>query len=308
MSNKKKNKPISKQKFLVIGILLIIFVKLGLGSFYSTDYNSDEVEALSNLGENIKAISDEIKDRGDVVSDVSVNEIIEHVITGDPKKDVSKIAIVIDDLGINVKMTNAIIDIDVPMTLAFLPYAKNLDDFVQRSIDNGHEVIIHTPMQPVSTKTDPGPVYLKAGMSDKDFNEAIDIMFNSFSGYVGINNHMGSKATQDKELMSKLMPILKERDLYFLDSRTIGNSIAEDTAHEYGVRSISRDVFLDHENDDEFIQDALARTRSIANNGGLAIAIGHPKETTVRNLVSWIDQIKIEQNFKFVTVGSVLPK
>ncbi len=199
-----------------------------------------------------------------------------------------KIAIIIDDLGMDVKHSREVLALPAPITLAFLPYGTKTKEFAAIGKRNGHTLIIHVPMQASDGSKNIGPGGLKAGMSDPDFKAAFDTMLASFSGYEGINNHMGSALTQDKEAMDRLMKILSSKGLFFVDSKTSPRSVAAYEAQEEGIPFAERDVFLDHEDSASFVARALRQTEERALKHGYAIAIGHPKANTIAGLKAWL--------------------
>lgn len=217
-----------------------------------------------------------------------------------------RIAIVIDDLGIDKKHSSAIVAMDdFKMTLAFLPYAQHIDGLLAQGKANGHEVIVHMPMQPQSDTIDPGPVVLKVGMNAEQLMDNLDKGLSAFDGYVGINNHMGSKFTSDPIGMDFLMRELKKRNLYFLDSVTSAATQGEKMAKRHGVTYLRRNVFLDHEETDKFVNKALDKCARVAAKTGLCIAIGHPKDVTIRGLNNFVSKAQSE-GFEFVSLSDVL--
>ena len=104
----------------------------------------------------------------------------------------------------------------------------------------------------------------------------------------GINNHLGSKFTEDEHAMGLIMEILKERGMYFVDSKTTPKSVGRKVAEEYGVPYIARDVFLDNENDYEYVMNQLLTTEQIASKKGFVVAIGHPRTNTYKALKIWL--------------------
>jgi hypothetical protein len=221
-----------------------------------------------------------------------------------PPNAPAKLVIIIDDVGVSYKNSMEVIRMKQPLTLAFLPYAEGLGPMTELAQENGHELLIHMPMQPMNEKLDTGPIALKPGMEEKEFRSMLDQAFESFDGYIGINNHMGSKLTQDQESMDLLMDILAEHDLMFVDSKTIHSSVAGRTAKKHGLVYAERDVFLDHEDSDEFVLNALKLLENVAKRKGYAIAIGHPKASTIRGLKQWIPTLK-ERGFEIVPVSEV---
>ena len=216
-----------------------------------------------------------------------------------------RIAIVIDDVGMNVKWSKASIDLPAGVTLAFLPYAAGVRDMAAKASEKGHELIIHAPMEAMSDEVPLGSIALMEKMDYAAFDLEFAKMANSFDGYVGVNNHMGSRLTQNKASMGYLMDQLKQRQLYFLDSKTIAGSVAADTAAIYGVPYAVRDVFLDHEETPDFVAKALQKTEEIARRRGSVIAIGHPKEVTITALQQWVQTLD-EKGYDLVPVSTLI--
>jgi polysaccharide deacetylase 2 family uncharacterized protein YibQ len=213
-----------------------------------------------------------------------------------------QIAIVIDDLGVDRKRSEQIVEMsNFKMTLAFLPYAENLTSLIEEGRAHDHEIIVHMPMQPQSDTVDPGPIVLKVDMSAEQLAENLDKGLSAFDGFAGINNHMGSKFTSDYAGMDFLMRALKSRDLFFFDSVTSAKSKAEERAAHY----VKRNVFLDHEMTDKFVAKALAKCARHAERHGLCIAIGHPKDVTINGLNKWVEKAKAD-GFEFVSLSEII--
>lgn len=216
-----------------------------------------------------------------------------------------KIVIIIDDMGGSAKNSNAVENLQGPLTLSYLPYAKNLPERTKRARANGHELMVHMPMEPMNGKIDGGPAVLKTGQSPKKFEEILSWGLSQFDGYVGLNNHMGSRLTQDRESMEMIMEELKKKNIYFVDSVTIASSIGADVAQEKGVPHAQRDIFLDHEITKDFIKDALKKLEAVARYKGYAIAIGHPHSETIAVLKEWLPSLK-ERGFELVPASAVI--
>lgn len=218
-----------------------------------------------------------------------------------------KIAIIIDDMGVSHGNSLRTIDLDAPLTLAFLPYAEGLPQMTADARAAGHELMIHMPMQAMTSPVSLGPIAVKTGMSADEVYANMQAAFKTFDGYEGVNNHMGSKVTQDPALMRAVMKSLKERDLFFVDSRTISSSVAAETAREYGLPVAIRDVFLDHEDTPAFVAGALRKLEKVAVRKGHAIAIGHPKDVTIQALREWLPDAQ-QRGFEIVHVSELLER
>lgn len=104
---------------------------------------------------------------------------------------------------------------------------------------------MHLPIEPLDPQTDPGPGALSSSSSPEEMRRRLKENLTAVPGITGVNNHMGSKGTQDRPMMELLMTELKKEGLFFIDSMTIHSSIAWSVAQEYGVPTARRDVFLD---------------------------------------------------------------
>jgi len=203
------------------------------------------------------------------------------------------IVIVIDDMGISLKRTADIASLKAPITVSFLTYGRNLDEQIQNSLKNGQEIMIHVPME-AKTAVDVAPDVLTTQMSNDEIKQNLLDMLQKFENVKGINNHMGSKLTEDYDRMKVVMEVLKSKGFYFLDSKTSPNSKAENAAADVGIAYAHRHVFLDNNNDKLYILGQLAKTEKLARKNGYAIAIGHPKTQTYAALKEWLP--KIEKN------------
>jgi len=217
----------------------------------------------------------------------------------------SKIVIIIDDVGINHKMSEATVNFNEPLTLAFLPYGENTQGFIDRAAQKKHEIMVHFPMEPIDETVNPGPNAARVGMSEVELKRLFETELSKLHGFDGVNNHMGSRFTQDYAGMSTFMDVLKEKDLFFVDSKTIGNSVGTSTAIEKGVANLTRDVFLDHVETPEFVNSALQKLEKAALKNGYAVAIGHPKEVTLNALATWIPDAR-SRGFEIVRAGDLI--
>ena len=220
-------------------------------------------------------------------------------------RNAPRVVIIIDDMGMDRVHTRKAMDLPAPITFAFLPYAGDLKAQTQAARGKGHELIVHVPMEPMNAGLNPGPEVLRPAMPGEDFLKVLNDDLSAFDGYVGINNHMGSKMTQDREGMKRVMDVLKDRGLLFVDSKTIGASVAEDEAKKAGIPHAGRDVFLDHDESYEAVSAALAKTEREALKNGLAIAIGHPKAETIRALREWLPTLQ-EKGIYLVPISAAV--
>jgi len=214
------------------------------------------------------------------------------------------IAVVIDDMGLDRARSQRTVDLPGPLTLAYLAYADDLLKQTGAARLVGHELLVHVPMEPGSASTDPGPNAVLTTLTPEELTRRIEWNLSQFSGFVGINNHMGSKATSDRTVMAEVMAALKQRGMLFLDSRTAGTTIAESEAVKAGIPALRRDVFLDHDPSPIAVRAALLQVEKVAQRQGFAIAIGHPKDATIGALSEWLPDVRA-RGFAIVPVSTI---
>ena len=214
------------------------------------------------------------------------------------------IAIVIDDMGVSHRRTANISSLDYPLTSSFLTYASNLRPQIAAAERAGHEIIAHLPMEPKASMN-VSPDVLTVKMNEKQVAEGLNGMLDKFPGIAGVNNHMGSRFTEDAERMDVVMKELEKRGLFFLDSKTTPHSAGEKAAKDNRVRYVSRNVFLDNEDKFDYVMRQLRQTEAIARKNGYAVAIGHPKEQTYNALKVWLPTLK-SRNLRLVHLSEIV--
>ncbi len=205
------------------------------------------------------------------------------------------VAIVLDDLGLDRKRTERVIGLPAPLTLSFMTYAEALPRQTALAHEAGHELLLHVPMEPVDAHLDSGPNSLRIGLSREETLGRLRWGLDRFSGYVGINNHMGSRFTGDAAAMTPVIEELRARGLLFLDSRTTAVTIGEALARRLGVPTAARNVFLDDENSAPAIAARLADLEQVARRKGAAVAIGHAHDATLAGLAAWLPGLAEKQ-------------
>jgi polysaccharide deacetylase 2 family uncharacterized protein YibQ len=212
------------------------------------------------------------------------------------------IAICIDDLGEDLAGTDKAMALPKEVAMAFLPYAEATPFLSQEAEGKGHVVLAHVPMEALS-HTDPGPMALTVGAPDIAAKIAWNIA--RVPGLSGINNHEGSRFTEDAPSLAPVMRALAAQHLFFFDSRTGPRSQAIAVAQGLGVTTAGRDIFLDDVVSEDAVRlqlDALAAT---AKRQGTAIAIGHPHEVTLKVLAGWLS---LDHGVRLVTLDEAIKR
>ena len=205
----------------------------------------------------------------------------------------AKIAIVIDDLGWDLEAAHALLALQTPLSFAILPDAPYRTVIAQAAQRQGWDVLLHLPMEPYQyPDVNPGQTVLLSTMNTHELTRQIGVALEALPAAVGVNNHMGSRLTENRQAMQAVMHYLKRHNLFFLDSKTTHRSLAFQIAREVGVPSAQRQVFLDHQVDRMQIHDQLRHLVSLASLHGSAIGIGHPYPETVQALQAFLPELR----------------
>jgi polysaccharide deacetylase 2 family uncharacterized protein YibQ len=215
------------------------------------------------------------------------------------------IAIIIDDVGLDRPNADRVVALPGPLSLSFMTYAEDLPRLTAAARRHGHELMVHVPMEPLDDELDPGPQTLRVGLPPEELLRRLRWGLSRFDGYVGINNHMGSRFTESRDGMRLVIDELKSRGLLFVDSRTIADSVGGKVAAELGVPHVDRDVFLDNEQSAAAVDQQLARTEEVARRRGWAVAIGHPHPATIAALSRWLPGLA-QRGFVLVPVSAIV--
>jgi polysaccharide deacetylase 2 family uncharacterized protein YibQ len=213
-----------------------------------------------------------------------------------------RIAIVMDDFGYNAAEMNSFFGIGEPITLSILPDQSYSVKIASMAHSKGYEVILHLPLEPKSADVKEEPDTIRSSMSDGEISSRLKKELASVPYLSGISNHMGSKATEDKRVMSIIMAELKRQGIFFFDSLTSENSVCREAARAAGVKYARRDIFLDIPNDPATIEKRILGMRKVAFNKGSATAIGHYRHNTIAALKKYMPAMAAE-GVKFVFIS-----
>ena len=216
-----------------------------------------------------------------------------------------KAAFIIDDLGYEREVAKKMIELEFPVTLSILPFLQYSEFIAEEGRKNNQEIILHLPMEPSNSSANPGPGAIKSYMSEEEIRQVVRDCILNFPYIMGVNNHMGSKITENREIMEIVLEEIKGYNLFFIDSMTSKNSIAYQVAQEMGVKTAVRSVFLDNENDMEYIKGQMLEVQKIALREGEAIAIGHSRINTFYVLKRKIPEL-IKAGIEIVPVSELV--
>lgn len=203
----------------------------------------------------------------------------------------NKIAIVIDDIGYKTS-DQKMLALDAPLTFAVLPHTPMGYEYAYLAAQKKRDVLIHLPMQADANNHLLGAGALTSGMNKLQYQNTLLSAMEDIPFAIGINNHMGSLLTRMEQPMEWTMELLRQHNMFFLDSRTTKKSKVADVAQEFGVDTLERSVFLDHHRSQKAIRWQIKRLIKLAKKNGQAVAIGHPYPETYAVLKQLLPQLK----------------
>ena len=220
-----------------------------------------------------------------------------------------KLAIVIDDFGQSRDGVNEMMSINEHLTFAVMPFMEHSGQDAEIAHEKGYEVIVHLPMEPNYGKPSwLGPSPIMAGMKNEEVKQIVRDSFENIPYAVGANIHMGSKASSEENIVSSILDIIKDKNLYFVDSRTADHPIGKKLADEKGVLCYDRDVFLDGQKPKSYVKSQLMKAEAIALKKGYAVAIGHVGMEGGKVTAQAISEMSLEfenKNVKLVFVSEL---
>jgi polysaccharide deacetylase 2 family uncharacterized protein YibQ len=217
-----------------------------------------------------------------------------------------KVAIVIDDLGGEDKISQELLRWDLPITFSILPFAPFSKTLAGEAHRKGKEVILHLPMEPRGyPQTRPGEGVLLEEMNERRLLDQLSKDIEAVPYIIGVSNHMGSRLMEDPEKMKIVFSELKRRGLFFLDSRTTPQTIGLQVARSVGLKATERSIFIDHSSTEEDIKRQLEQLIQLSLSKGKAIGIGHPHPSTLKLLKEMVPKMK-EKGIEIVPLSAVI--
>ena len=198
-------------------------------------------------------------------------------------------AVIIDDLGYSLEPVQAICAFKRPVTVSILPFAPATLETARLAREGGLEIMLHLPLEALHQKMEKasqGTIY--TSMTAAEIRKNVLASLAEVPGCRGVNNHTGSMVTEDDRMMPVILGVLKEKNLFFIDSRTSPNSIAFETARSMGVPSAARRTFLDDSLEEAAIKRQLEELFRVARANGRAVGIGHARKETLQALGKYL--------------------
>ncbi|MDX8413235.1 MAG: divergent polysaccharide deacetylase family protein [Mariprofundales bacterium] len=204
------------------------------------------------------------------------------------KRRHGKIALIIDDIGYDLHVEQSLLSLPFPLAISVLPESPHAKRAAELAHASRRVVMLHLPMEPSNPKlrSHLDRAFLRLGMSAADLQQKMRVALLQVPFVEGVNNHMGSLLTANRNAMRAVMEGCRSRHLFFVDSRTGAKSVAAEEAKSAGLRWASRRVFLDHIDDNAAIARAWHHAVLIADHRGSCVVIGHPRKKTVAFLAT----------------------
>jgi len=198
----------------------------------------------------------------------------------------NKVALIMDDMGYSLDAIYHILSLEEPITVAIIPFSPLGEQTAQIAHQNNLEILLHLPLESINDIEANNGVegMISTDMSEQEIIAVVERNLDQVPYISGVNNHMGSKVTPNEVMMNIILNRLKQRNLFFVDSRTTGKSVAYDVALRLQIPTAQRHVFLDGELDENYIKEKLIELFTLAQKRGEAVGICHPLPETLKVL------------------------
>jgi hypothetical protein len=221
------------------------------------------------------------------------------------EKPLPRIAIIIDDIGFSRSLARRFLDLEVPITFAILPKLERSIDLAEEIHAQGHEIMLHQPMEAHNCRINPGPGALYVGYGAEKIAEVVRENIAGIPYALGVNNHMGSRLTECRQEINEVLNVIENNSLFFVDSFTSSRSIAYQEASRRHIPTTFRNIFLDNVRSEAYIINQLRILEKEAFKYGQAVGIGHPFPETARAISRFLSGSGNLSNF-LVPISAVL--
>jgi len=217
-----------------------------------------------------------------------------------------KIALLIDDFGYSRSRTvESALHLNIPLTISIIPGTPYAKDIAEEAHRNGKEIVVHLPMEPKGKFNNNYKWIITGKMKEREIKRITEKAIEEVPYSRGLNNHMGSLVTEREEIMKPLLQVIKQKNFYFVDSKTSSHSIAFSLAKKTRVRSTQRDVFLDNQKESRYIEEQFKKLILQAKKRGEALGIAHINYITIQNLKKLISQLE-KRKIQLVYVSEIV--
>lgn len=224
------------------------------------------------------------------------------------KSQRKRMAIIIDDAGNDMKGTSEILATPVKLTLAVMPFLPTTKKDAIAAHEKGMDVIVHMPMEPKKGRPEwLGPGAITSNLTDEEVRERVEKAIDEVPYAVGMNNHMGSKITSDKRIMSIVLDVCRERGLFFVDSRTNFRSVVGELAITKNMPPVGNDIFLDDHNSKQQIRKQMDLAAQRALDKDVCVVIGHVGHTGLNTSAVVHESVaRLKDQIEFVGISDLV--
>ena len=217
----------------------------------------------------------------------------------------AKMAIIIDDFGFNRQGTKGMLSINRPMTAAVLPFRPYSKKDAKLAKEAGLEVILHQPLEPISPQANPGQGAIYTDMEEEEIKQTFLKNLNSLPKVSGINHHMGSKASADLRVMKQLLSVVKDKDLFYVDSSTSQHTVGAKIARQKNIPTKENHLFIDNVDKQREIEKMISRLSEVALAKKELIIVGHVKKNTAQAIKKMIPELE-QKGIKLVYASQIV--
>ncbi|MEC0128016.1 divergent polysaccharide deacetylase family protein [Paenibacillus pabuli] len=223
-------------------------------------------------------------------------------------KSQHRMAIIIDDVGNDMKGTAEILATPVKLTVAVMPFLQTTKKDAIAAHEKGKDVIVHMPMEPKKGRPEwLGPGAITSNLTDEEIRDRVEKAIDDVPYAIGMNNHMGSKITSDKRIMSIVLDVCQERGLFFVDSRTNFRSVVGELAVTKGMPPVGNDIFLDDHNSKPHIRKQMDLAAQRALDKDVCVVIGHVGHTGMNTSAVVHESVsRLKGQIEFVGIGDLV--
>jgi polysaccharide deacetylase 2 family uncharacterized protein YibQ len=216
-----------------------------------------------------------------------------------------QVAIIIDDFGYAYNdLVRKFLFFPKPLTISIIPGLDETGKVARDAKLANREILVHMPMEPLNEKFSDDGYTLLSGMDGGTVRLRVRQAFSKIPGAIGMNNHQGSKATADRAVMKAALGELKKQNKFFVDSRTNPKSVGVEVARELKVPVAANKIFIDAEDDEDFIEGQMNKLADMAAKNGTVVAIAHMRKKTF-NVLERMMPLLEQQGIKFIYVSQV---
>ncbi|MGH6950803.1 MAG: divergent polysaccharide deacetylase family protein [Vitreimonas sp.] len=203
------------------------------------------------------------------------------------------IAVVIGGLGLSAGATaQAIEELPPEVTLSFVPYARNLQSWIDRARAHGHEVMLELPMEPFDPDTDDtGPQTLLAAAPAQQNVSRLEHLLSRGAGYFGVTNDQGSRFASSAEASAPVAQALRRRGLAFVSSGIGEHNALSVEARRAGLPNTAADGIIDARREASAIGDQLLNLEALALQNRSAIGAAFAYPVTMEQVGRWARDI-----------------